>query len=96
VALEFASYTMRTFVHAKVMEKSLALANKIYLLESPGFDVHKLINDWRSSVTVVASTANMINSLLADVAPGDAILIMSNRGFDGLHTRLIAAIAKRV
>lgn len=92
VALEFASYTMKTGVHVNAMENALKLADKIYLLQTTGFDVNKLVANWNSKVTVSESPANMIASLLADKEPGDAILIMSNRGFDGLHARLIEAM----
>jgi UDP-N-acetylmuramate: L-alanyl-gamma-D-glutamyl-meso-diaminopimelate ligase len=37
----------------------------------------------------------LVHDLVRDARPGDAILIMSNGGFDGIHDRLLQALATR-
>jgi UDP-N-acetylmuramate: L-alanyl-gamma-D-glutamyl-meso-diaminopimelate ligase len=41
------------------------------------------------------STDDLLAALLEDLRPGDAVLIMSNGGFDGLHQRLLDGLQTR-
>lgn len=89
VALEFASFTMKTGVHASAMPVALALADQVLLLASPHFDVSTLVTPHRHHTRVFETTNQMIEHLLGETTPGDAVVIMSNRGFEGFQDRLI-------
>jgi UDP-N-acetylmuramate: L-alanyl-gamma-D-glutamyl-meso-diaminopimelate ligase len=45
---------------------------------------------------VVSDIDTLLNRALALAHPGDKIVIMSNGGFQGLHSRLIAALEDTV
>lgn len=92
VALEFASFTMKTGVHASRMEQALSLADSILMLQTQGLDKITGLNHWKTPVIVCATTEQMISTLMQTAQAGDAILIMSNRGFDNLHERLILSL----
>jgi UDP-N-acetylmuramate: L-alanyl-gamma-D-glutamyl-meso-diaminopimelate ligase len=40
----------------------------------------------------IAETGEIIDTIVAEAAPGDVIVIMSNGGFDNIHRRLSAAL----
>lgn len=92
--LEFASYTMKTGVHATAMAKALAPVDGAYVLQ-PQFDLEKVAKDWTCPNEVFPNTAGIIDAVVAKVQPGDAVLVMSNRGFDNIHQQLVAAVDTR-
>lgn len=92
VVLEFASYTMKTGVHGNSIEKALGQADTTLILNPTQFDLAQLAKDWACSYRILPSTQAIIDALVQDIQPGDAILIMSNRGFDNIHHELIRAV----
>jgi UDP-N-acetylmuramate: L-alanyl-gamma-D-glutamyl-meso-diaminopimelate ligase len=80
---------MKTGVHVSMMQAALAQADKVCILEATGFDVPTMVKTWQVPVEVFGTTDEMITSLVKITQPGDAILVMSNRGFENLHERLI-------
>ena len=48
-----------------------------------------------SGQEVLESTDALIERALDIAEPGDSIVIMSNGGFDGLHSRLLMALEER-
>ena len=38
---------------------------------------------------------NLVDDILAEVRPGDHVLVMSNGGFGGIHEKLLARLAAR-
>ncbi|ARG97928.1 UDP-N-acetylmuramate:L-alanyl-gamma-D-glutamyl-meso-diaminopimelate ligase [Legionella micdadei] len=92
--LEFASYTMKTGVHATAMAEALAPVDGAYVLQ-PQFDLAKVAKDWICPNEVFPSVAGIVNAVVAKVQPGDAVLVMSNRGFDNIHQQLVTAVDAR-
>lgn len=90
--LEFASFTMRSGVHAPALENALAGADKIIFLKPGEFTLQELINQWSKPCLVLSSTDAIIAALLAEAQSGDAIVIMSNRGFGNIHHQLALAL----
>jgi UDP-N-acetylmuramate: L-alanyl-gamma-D-glutamyl-meso-diaminopimelate ligase len=90
--LEFASYTMKIGVHAAAMAKALALVAGAYVLNPEHFNLAKLAKDWSFPYQILPNTTAIIDSLLATIQPGDAVLVMSNRGFDNIHQQLESRI----
>ncbi len=91
VILEFASYTMRTGVHRDVMARALDGADLIYMLKPTEFSLTDVL-DIKPSTQVLSSTDAIVSAVAEAVLPGDGIVVMSNRGFDNIHQRLISAL----
>lgn len=90
VALEFASYTMKTGVHIHRMAEALHLADQVFILQTD--DTPSSIETPTAAMIFCPSTTNMIDRITAQAQTGDAIVFMSNRGFDNIHQRLADAL----
>lgn len=86
--LECASYTMRTGVHALSLEKALSLADEVLILNTVDFDLENIAKKWRFSYALLPSTDAIVTYLTDAVDKGDAILVMSNRGFNNIYKDL--------
>ncbi|WP_419418881.1 UDP-N-acetylmuramate:L-alanyl-gamma-D-glutamyl-meso-diaminopimelate ligase [Legionella sp. D16C41] len=95
VVLEFASYTMRSGVHAESMAKALAQVDNAFILSPEQFDLSGLAKDWTCAFKILSNTQAIIDSVIQTVRPGDAVVVMSNRGFDNIHQQLISSINSR-
>jgi len=95
VVLEFASYTMRTGVHVDEMGQALALADYVYVLNPSEFCLDDIAKNWRCPYQGLPSAAAIVDVVVEKVQAGDAVLVMSNRGFDNIHQRLSASIDAR-
>ncbi|WP_131776030.1 UDP-N-acetylmuramate:L-alanyl-gamma-D-glutamyl-meso-diaminopimelate ligase [Legionella impletisoli] len=95
VALEFASYTMRMGVHAGEMASALQGVDSLYALNPKDFDLAPFTRDWNFPYQLSPDTPTIVDLISQEAMPGDAILIMSNRGFDGIHQKIIDRIDHR-
>lgn len=96
VVLEFASYSMKTGVHAAEIAQSLQQADKVYILNPLDFDLSEQAKTWRFSYSILPTTAAILDALVESVRTNDAVVVMSNRGFDNIHQQLIKRIEDRV
>lgn len=88
VVLEFASYTMRMGVHLHRMAEALAGVEKVFIL-NPASSVLPLEQvNWLSTCVICPSISVIIEEVVSEAIAGDAVLIMSNRGFDNIHQRI--------
>ncbi|MDP1604793.1 MAG: UDP-N-acetylmuramate:L-alanyl-gamma-D-glutamyl-meso-diaminopimelate ligase [Legionella sp.] len=95
VVLEFASYTMKTGVHALNMAKALAEADAVYVLNAAQFDLTDTAKNWSCPYKIFANSAAIVDAVIGEVRAGDAIVVMSNRGFDNIHHQLTMRIDSR-
>lgn len=97
VALELRSNTMRMGVHAQALAPSLRSADFVKLFVPPklGWDASPIINQLHGRGEALPTTDAMIASLVANAHAGDHIVVMSNGGFENLHTRLVTALQQR-
>lgn len=93
--LEFASFTMRSGAHAESMAKALAQVDCAFVLSPQQFDLASLAKNWTCPYHILPSVSAIIDVLVDKVQEGDAVLIMSNRGFDDIHQQLIARVDSR-
>ncbi|AWN74115.1 UDP-N-acetylmuramate:L-alanyl-gamma-D-glutamyl-meso-diaminopimelate ligase [Legionella anisa] len=93
--LEFASYTMRTGVHAHEMAHALEPVHGAYVLEPNDFNLHETVSNWTCPYKICKSHDEIIKEVTGMVQAGDAVLVMSNRGFNGIHQKLINSIEER-
>lgn len=92
VVMEFASYTMRTGVHTQAMPAALAQVDAAYVLEPQDFDLNQTVSAWTIPYYICKNNDEIVTNIARDTQAGDAVLVMSNRGFNGIHQQLVDAI----
>lgn len=85
VVLEFASFTMRTGVHAPIIGKALALADKAFILAPSAFALDDVSQQWTFSFALLPDYQTIVNALITEACAGDAIVVMSNRDVSAIH-----------
>jgi UDP-N-acetylmuramate: L-alanyl-gamma-D-glutamyl-meso-diaminopimelate ligase len=90
VILEFASFTMRSGVHKDKIQQALKAADFTYIFEPTDFEIENVLDP--QTTALYSTTDQIIEAVSQNAETGDAILIMSNRGFDNIHKRLISRI----
>ena len=95
VVLEFASYTMRTGVHALEMAEALKAADFVLVQNPTDFNLDESSKHWQFPYQILPNVNAIVEAVVPNLAAGDAVLVMSNRGFDGIHQRLVEAIDRR-
>lgn len=92
--LEFGSHTMRMGVHHAALVHAFDEVDEAYFLK-PEFSLEDLASQWQFPHQICDTTTDIIKAIEETVQPGDAILVMSNRGFDNIHQRLAQQIDAR-
>ena len=95
VALEFASNTMRSGVHVSAMPRALSQVDYAFVLQPSQFDLEKVLADCSCRYELLPDTAAIVERLTASAQPGDAIVLMSNRGFNNIQKLLVTALTHR-
>lgn len=90
--LEFASYTMRSGVHKERIATALEGADEVYILNPENFSITDIFDEHKKP-NVLPTPQSIVDAIAAQAIDGDAILVMSNRGFDNIHNRLADAIS---
>jgi len=96
--LEPRSQTMRLGVHQASLAGSLAGADAVWLYAPPdlGWNAQAAVAPLGTRARVVENLDALVAALAQQLRAGDRVLIMSNGGFGGLHTRLLDALTRRV
>ena len=91
------SNTMRLGQYRTELGAAAQEANHVIWFEPSGLDwnLSAALNAYERQ-EVVSDIDTLLNRALALAHPGDKIVVMSNGGFQGLHTRLIAALEDKV
>jgi len=77
------------------MAEALQEVDVAYVLR-PSFDLAEMTANWPCSYQLFDQVSGIVASVAEQAQAGDAILVMSNRGFDNIHPRLISAIDERL
>jgi UDP-N-acetylmuramate: L-alanyl-gamma-D-glutamyl-meso-diaminopimelate ligase len=95
--LEPRSNTMQLGVHRATLGQSLSGADEIWLYAPAtiGWNVGESVQTLGARAHVVQDMDLLVTSLASSLSDGDHVLIMSNGGFGGLHTRLLEVLARR-
>ena len=95
--LEPRSNTMKLGVHRDELAPALAAADRAWFLDIPGldWDLRAALAPLGARARVEGSVAGLVAAIVAEVRPGDQVLVMSNGGFGGLHEKLLAALRAR-
>ncbi len=92
VVLEFASYSMKTGSHIAELSQALLAVDYAFLLNPSHFELQPISKTWTFPFAIFADTDKIVRAVTQDLQAGDAILVMSNRGFDNIHAKLIQRI----
>ncbi|MBB1268209.1 UDP-N-acetylmuramate:L-alanyl-gamma-D-glutamyl-meso-diaminopimelate ligase [Shewanella sp. SR44-3] len=97
VVLEPRSNTMKQGVHKDTLAHSLVRADQAYLYQadSISWDLKTSMQSASIPVSVKTDIEQIIEVLCLDAKAGDTIVIMSNGGFNGIHQKLLNALADR-
>ncbi len=87
--LQFGSNTMSAGVHRDHFAHSLRVADKVVFLRPEKWDINSLLRDIGAKATACDRVEDIIEHLVEIAEPQDQILIMSNKGFDAIHQRLL-------
>ena len=91
------SNTMRLGQYRAELGAAAQEADHVVWFEPPGLDWNlSAALDAYEHQEVMSDIDALLNRALALAHPGDKIVVMSNGGFQGLHTRLIAALEDKV
>ena len=92
--IEPRSNTMRMGSHKDGLAHSARLADEViwYQPEGLDWDLQPVIDASSNKAVVARTLDDIINTVTGEASEGDAVVIMSNGGFGGLHQKLIAAL----
>ena len=95
--IEPRSNTMRMGEHRSALASATARADRVYWYQPAGLDwsLGDLLDDAPVPTSIASDMGQLVTELVANAAPGDDILVMSNGGFGGIHQKLIAALGAR-
>jgi UDP-N-acetylmuramate: L-alanyl-gamma-D-glutamyl-meso-diaminopimelate ligase len=95
--LEPRSATMRLGVHSATLAGALSAADAVWLYAPAdlGWDARAAIAPLGARAQVATDLGALVQTLAAQLQPGDHVLVMSNGGFGGLPVRLLQALALR-
>jgi len=93
--LEPRSNTMRMGVHAGLLADALTQADQVWVYAPPslGWDAASVLRGLGARLHVSDSTRAIVEQVVAEASAGDQVLVMSNGGFEGIHQRLLDALA---
>jgi UDP-N-acetylmuramate: L-alanyl-gamma-D-glutamyl-meso-diaminopimelate ligase len=89
--LEPRSNTMRLGSHAHFLAPALAAADHVWLLRRPElpWNAEAALAPLGAKATILPSTDAILTAMKGALAAGDAVLFMSNGGFDAIQTKLL-------
>ncbi len=92
--LELGSYTMRSGVHGQQIFAALSDADQAILLNPDEFTL-AIPDEVSGRITILNNIDAIVESVLASAQSGDHIVVMSNRGFAGIHQQLLNRLAEQ-
>lgn len=92
--IEPRSNTMKMGIHRDNLAPSASLADEViwYEPENLAWGLKEVIGDTPNQ-QVLTSTQAIIDLIVEQAQPNDAIVIMSNGGFEGIHKRLVETLS---
>jgi UDP-N-acetylmuramate: L-alanyl-gamma-D-glutamyl-meso-diaminopimelate ligase len=93
--VELGSNTMRAGVHGEQVLNALRQADHGFLYVPPGNTSAPNIKGIDFSIKIHDDIQKIVAQLTEMAEPGDHILIMSNKGFGGIHTQLLHQLTTR-
>ena len=95
VVLQFGSNTMKLGEHAQQIAPSLKQADEVILLNPENFDTSKICDEIGTHAQHFDTVDQIVTQLTQIAKPQDHILIMSNKGFGGIHSKVLDMLRLR-
>jgi UDP-N-acetylmuramate: L-alanyl-gamma-D-glutamyl-meso-diaminopimelate ligase len=80
--VEFGSYSMKHGVHSEKLNNAFLFADKVFTLTPDYFELNNPKIDCSSDVDEI------VEKVACQIEPNDTIVVMSNRGFNDINTKL--------
>ena len=94
--LEPRSNTMKRGVLKEALPASLELADRVYVYSAGlGWDAEAVFAPLGSRARCLEDLGALVAAVAADARAGDHVLVMSNGGFGGVHSKLLASLARQ-
>ncbi|GGK81082.1 UDP-N-acetylmuramate:L-alanyl-gamma-D-glutamyl-meso-diaminopimelate ligase [Amphritea balenae] len=95
--IEPRSNTMRMGMHRQQLAASATQADKVYWYQPEGLDwsLDDVISASNVPAVLATDTEQIISEVCSEAEPGSHIVIMSNGGFGGIHTRMVQALQSK-
>lgn len=92
--LEFGSNTMRSGVHKDQIQQALTDAD-VVICKKPQVDwgIAEVFKQFSQPNKLYDDVDSLVQNLVPELRQGDHVVIMSNSGFDGIHQKLLQALA---
>jgi UDP-N-acetylmuramate: L-alanyl-gamma-D-glutamyl-meso-diaminopimelate ligase len=92
------SNTMRMGEHRDRLAAATRDADRVYWFQPPGMDwsLESVAADSEVPAVVVDDIDSLVADVLAEIRPGDQVVIMSNGSFGGIHEKLLARLEEGV
>lgn len=92
--IEPRSNTMRMGSHKDELAHSARLADQViwYQPEGLDWDLQPVIDAAPNAASIARKLEDIIETIVTEAQAGDAVVIMSNGGFGGLHQKLVQAL----
>lgn len=97
VVLEFGSYTMRSGVHKDTINNALSTADMVFCKRptAQGWNLDSVLENFSQTTAAFDDVTSLVENLVNQLKSGDHVIVMSNSGFDDIHTKLSKAIEGR-
>lgn len=96
LVMEFASNTMRSGVHADKLLDAMYLPDYAFILRPDTFDLEFVASAWCCDYSILNTPDAIVAEVVLKVKSGDAVVVMSNRGFENIQARIVDALSQRV
>lgn len=92
--VQFASNTMRSGAHSvEDVAQALRVADQVILLKpADQWDINPLLKQINKPAHAFDTVGDIVQELKHLLKSGDQVLIMSNKGFDGIQQKLLLAL----
>ena len=93
--IEPRSNTMRGGEHLDQLGPATAAADHVFWYQPVGLNwsLQRIVDQSNCSAEVVSDIDTLVAKIVTAAQPGDAVVIMSNGSFGGLHDRLLSTLA---
>lgn len=89
------SNTMRMGVHQSRLPAAFEQADSVYAFIDPDWNWSMQTELFKVPVKTADNYDDLLDLLVADILPGDTVVIMSNGSFGGIHQRLLNALQQK-
>lgn len=94
LVMEFASNTMRSGIHASKMLDVMRLPDYAAILRPDAFDLDAVAREWACDYAILNSVDAIVADVVHKVKSGDAVVVMSNRGFGNIQALIVEALSQ--